>query len=323
MPEPIIATLTRIGTVEGFGAMIRHAAVPDWRRVVDEDTTGTALAHVASGLFEAHARDEAGFTWVEAAAWCPNLRRVAAAPDRLSLTVLGCSGTFAGPGGACSGYLLRTPEATVVVDLGSGTLANLQRHLDPGDLDAVVLTHEHPDHWLDLPLLRNALKYVFDVRDLAVYGTAGTLALARTLVGEMAPTLCWHTVDATSEVVVGDLRLRFGATDHPVETLAVRAEHGGRALLYSADTGREWRPGDLGAGVDLLLCEASFPPEHEDRHQHLSARQAGGFARDLGAGRLVLTHLSPGVDPADQARRAAAVYGGPVAVAEVGATYDV
>jgi hypothetical protein len=61
VPEPIISTLTRIGTVEGFGALIRHSAVPDWRRVVDEDTSGTALAHLTGGLFEAHARDEAGF----------------------------------------------------------------------------------------------------------------------------------------------------------------------------------------------------------------------------------------------------------------------
>lgn len=61
VPEPIISALTRIGTVEGFGAMIRRSVVPDWHRVVDEDTAGTALAHLAGGLFEAHARDEAGF----------------------------------------------------------------------------------------------------------------------------------------------------------------------------------------------------------------------------------------------------------------------
>jgi hypothetical protein len=60
VPEPVIATLTRVGTVEGFGGLIRHSPIPDLRRVVDEDTRGTALAHLGSGLFEAHARDEAG-----------------------------------------------------------------------------------------------------------------------------------------------------------------------------------------------------------------------------------------------------------------------
>jgi hypothetical protein len=61
IPDPISATLTRVGTVEGFGALIRYEAIPDMRRVVDEDVSGTALAHLGSGLFEAHARDEAGF----------------------------------------------------------------------------------------------------------------------------------------------------------------------------------------------------------------------------------------------------------------------
>jgi ribonuclease BN (tRNA processing enzyme) len=243
----------------------------------------------------------------------------------LTVTVLGCSGTYAGPGGACSGYLVRSPGVTLVVDLGSGTLANLQRHVDPRDLDAVVLTHEHPDHWLDLPLLRNALRYVFGVGDLRVYGTAGTHRMARAIIGELDPTLVWHTVDATSVVEVGDLTVRFSATDHPVETLAVRVDHDptDRALVYSADTGPAWNPGPLGGDVDLLLCEASFAPAHEGRHQHLSARQAGAYARVLGAGRLVVTHVPPGVEPDDQRRLAARAFDGPIDVAQVGRTFTV
>ena len=59
--DPVITTLTRIGTVEGFGAMIRYANVDDLQRFFDESIAGTALAHLDRGLFEAHARDEAGF----------------------------------------------------------------------------------------------------------------------------------------------------------------------------------------------------------------------------------------------------------------------
>jgi ribonuclease BN (tRNA processing enzyme) len=119
------------------------------------------------------------------------------------------------------------------------------------------------------------------------------------------------------------LTLRFGLTDHPVETLAVRIEAGGRALLYSADTGSGWDPGPLGDGVDVLLCEASLAPDHEGQVQHLSARQAGTLARAIGAGRLVLTHIVPGVDEDDQRARAAATYGGDVAVATTGATFTI
>jgi ribonuclease BN (tRNA processing enzyme) len=243
--------------------------------------------------------------------------------DELTVTVLGCAGSYAGPGGACSGYLVRSPGATVVVDLGAGTLANLQRHVELRDIDAVVLTHEHPDHWLDLPLLRNALRYFLDVRDLPVHGTAGTHRLATELSTELAPTLVWHTIDASSTVTVGDLDLRFSRTDHPVETLAVRVDHSGRSLVYSADTGPAWRGDDLGGGVTTVLCEASFPPAAEGTHQHLSARQAAELAGALGAERLVLTHVSPGVDPADQARRAAAAFAGSVDLATTGATFTV
>jgi ribonuclease BN (tRNA processing enzyme) len=244
--------------------------------------------------------------------------------DPLTVTVLGRAGTYPGPGDACSGYLLRAGGANVVVDLGAGTLANLQSHLDLATLDAVVLTHEHPDHWLDLTLLRNAFRYVLGLGDLPVYGTAGTRHLAAALLDELEPTLAWHTIEPASSVALGPLDLRFGRTDHPVETLAVRVEAGGRTLLYSADTGPAWDPGDLGAGVDLLLCEASLRPVHEGEVQHhLSARQAGALARAMGAGRLVLTHLVPGVDPDAQRADALAAFGGQVEVAATGATLAV
>ncbi|HEX8803905.1 MAG TPA: MBL fold metallo-hydrolase, partial [Acidimicrobiales bacterium] len=237
------------------------------------------------------------------------------------VTVLGSSGTYPGAGEACSGYLVRSPGATVAVDLGSGTLARLQEHVEVADLDAVVLTHEHPDHWLDLPVLRNAMRYVLGLAGLPVHGTAGTLAAALAVAGELGPTLVWSTIEAGSEVAVGDQRLRFSRTDHPVETLAVRVDTGGRSLLLSADTGPGWDPGPAGAGVDLFVCEATLRPEDEGRAQHLSARQAGALARSLGAGRLVVTHVAPGVDDAAQGRAAAEAFGGPVDVAADGATY--
>jgi ribonuclease BN (tRNA processing enzyme) len=241
----------------------------------------------------------------------------------MTMTVLGCYGTFAGPGGACSGYLVRGGGVAVALDLGAGTLANLQRHLPVDGLDAVVLSHEHPDHWLDVPLLRNALRYVLGHpdRELPVYGTAGTRALAGAVIGELAPTLAWHTIDAASVVEIGGLRLRFSQTDHPVETLAVRVDGGGRSLLYSADTGAGWAPGDLAGGVGTFLCEAALPPEEEGSFQHLSAAQAGALAADVGAERLVLTHLVPGADVQGQRARAAAAFAGPLDVAVTGADY--
>jgi ribonuclease BN (tRNA processing enzyme) len=241
----------------------------------------------------------------------------------VTLTVLGCSGTYPGDGGACSGYLVRSPDASLVVDLGAGTLANLQRHLAIGEIDAVVLSHVHPDHWLDLPVLRNAMRYVLGIGGLPIYGTAETWLMAEVIIGELPPTMLWHNIDESSVVEVGDQVVRFSRTDHPVETLAVRVDAAGRSLLYSADTGSAWYPGETGADVDLMVCEASLPTEHEGQVQHLSARQAGKLARTLGAGRLVVTHVVPGVDAEAQLGMAGQAFGGPVELATANRSYEV
>lgn len=242
----------------------------------------------------------------------------------LGITVLGSAGSYAEPGNACSGYLVRSPAATVVLDLGNGTLANVQRHVALADLDAVVLSHDHPDHWLDLPILRNALRYYLEVEGLRVYGTAGVLDQASVVISELEPTLVWTTIDATTgELAIGDQRLSFSRTEHPVETLAVRVEAAGRTFVYTSDTGSGWSPGGFLDDVDLLLCEATIPAKYEDVSLHLTGGQAGALARSGGVGRLVLTHIAPGVDAEAQRLAAADEFGGPVELATAGATFTV
>lgn len=239
----------------------------------------------------------------------------------LSLTVLGCGGTYAGPGNACSSYLLRTADTTVLCDLGPGALANAQRHVDLVDIDAIVLTHEHADHWTDLPVTRNVYRYVLDRPDLPVFATAGTQALARPLCGRGEPFV-WTRIQDGDRATIGDIAFRFSRTDHPVETLAVLAEADGVSVVYSADTGPGWSPRAFGVRPDLALLEATFDREHTNP-VHLTAAQAGERAAEVGARRLVLTHLLPGTDPAGQRAAAAATYGGPVEMAEPGATFTV
>lgn len=237
----------------------------------------------------------------------------------LTVTVLGCAGSYPAPGEACSSYLVRSPRTTIWLDAGSGSLANLQRHVDIVDVDAVVLTHEHPDHTGDLAGFYVACKYYLHREHVPVYAPA---SVADT-VYYSGPPIAWHIVTDGSEVDVGGLHLSFSRTDHPPETLAVRVDGEGRSLGYSADSGPAWSLSKLGPGLDLALCEATYLSEHEGRAQHMSARQAGTSGREAGVGRLVLTHQQPGTDRDAVLAEGSAAFGSAVEVAVEGAVFDV
>jgi ribonuclease BN (tRNA processing enzyme) len=217
----------------------------------------------------------------------------------MELTVLGCSGSFGAPaGGACSGYLVRTAGAMLWLDCGNGTLANLQRHAAVDDVTAVVVTHWHPDHCVDLYGLHVLFKYGLERRGLPVFAPEGTEQRLGTLVdGDWGGVFAWAAVGDGDTATVEDCGLRFSRTDHPPPTTAVELSADGKRLVYTADTGPDWSPEVFGPGADLILSEATFQRDNEGTGIHLSARQAGELARAAGARRLMLTHLWPGLDP--------------------------
>ena len=239
----------------------------------------------------------------------------------LTVTILGCSGGYARAGGACSGYLVRSGTTTVWLDAGAGTLANLQRYIALEDIDAVVLSHEHPDHWRDIEGLYVAYRYGDVVREnIPVFAPAGLRELAYF---DTEPVLDWHTVADGDAVDVGGLRLSFSRTDHGPETLGVRIDNDGRSLAFSADTGPAWSFARLGTGINLALCEATLDEAEEGTVQHLSGRQAGAMAASAGVERLVLTHFWPTHDPAAVAASAQQTFTGPLARAAIGEEYEV
>ncbi len=240
----------------------------------------------------------------------------------LTVTVLGCSGSYAAPGNPCTGYLVRSDSAAVLLDCGPGTLGPLQEAIDLAELSAVVLTHCHPDHWLELPVIRNVYIWFVPRDGVSVYGTAETRAMDRAITvlrsGRTDP-LDWTVIEPASELTIGDQQWSFALTDHPVETLAPRVDAGGRSFAFSSDTGPGWDFRSLGAGINLAMCDASHGREHEDQGiPHMSARQAARAASAAGAERLVLTHLAPGCDPDAQLAEAEEVFAGDVDVARPG-----
>lgn len=242
----------------------------------------------------------------------------------MRVTVLGCSGSYAGPGGACSGYLVQGGGVNLWLDAGPGSLANLQRHIELDDLDGIVLSHAHPDHWVDFLPFHNVVRYIKKRSGLPVWSPRRVRELAEAVNGELTHAVDWTIIDESSHVELGGLRLSFARTDHGPETLAVRIDdRDGSSLAYTADTGPAWSLTELGRGIHTALVEATFPLEDEGRFQHLSGRQAGLQATAAGVGRLLLTHVQPGIDPARQVADARTAFTGPVEAVTTNTTYEI
>lgn len=237
----------------------------------------------------------------------------------MELTVLGVCGSYGSPagGGACSGYLVRAGGTAIWMDCGNGTFANLQRHLPLDDVSAVVITHEHPDHCVDLYGLHVLFRYGLGRSGLPVLAPPGVEARMGALVGgDWGGTFAWSEVDDGDTTTVGDVGLRFSRTAHPPPTVAVELSADGRRLVYTADTGPDWSVEAFAPGAQLVLSEATFQASQEGAGGvHLSARQAGEAARAAGARRLVITHLWPTLDPVASLAEASEAYGDAVTLA--------
>jgi ribonuclease BN (tRNA processing enzyme) len=214
-----------------------------------------------------------------------------------------------------------------MLDAGPGTFSHLQRWLAPERVDAVVLTHEHPDHWTDVESFAvwagygpgRAHFWPQDGRPLTVYAPPGLRQWSHFAT---APWLDWRELAPAMVLTIGDLEARFVATDHGPPTLAVGLVHQGVTLAYSADSGPGWSVEELGPVIDCFLCEATYTQESEGSFQHLSGRQAGTMARAADVGRLIITHRWPTVS-ADAVRREAEVaFGRRVEQATVGDVFE-
>jgi ribonuclease BN (tRNA processing enzyme) len=252
----------------------------------------------------------------------------------LKLTVLGCSGSLPGPDSPAAGYLVEAEGFRLLVDLGQGAFGALQRYAQPTDVDAIVISHLHADHCIDLTAYVVALRYggagyraAGPESRIPLIGPSGTRDRIGAAYDPLARKLGLQELFGFSTPSDGDLGpfgISFATTNHPVRTSAVRITHGGKSLVYSADTGECPDLVTLAQGSDLFLCEATFGPGEEYTPDlHLTARQAGEHATKAGVDRLVVTHVPPWVSREVQREEAAAAFDGKVEVATAGAQFEI
>jgi ribonuclease BN (tRNA processing enzyme) len=246
------------------------------------------------------------------------------------VVVLGGAGTYPAPGAACSGYLLRAEGAEVWVDAGPGTLANLQRASDFRSLQALVLTHLHLDHVEDVYSFYHWIRFARTnpgLTGLPVHAPEGSGDhLAQILTpygaGTFGDYLVFHAIRAVGEgdqLRIGPFSLSFVRSRHPVETYAVRAEAGGRVLVYTADTGPSQPVTELAEGADLLIAEATLQAPVDGLEEvHMTAAEAGEMATAAGAGHLLLTHIPPDLDRDRSLEQARERYDGTISLASDG-----
>jgi ribonuclease BN (tRNA processing enzyme) len=252
------------------------------------------------------------------------------------LTVVGCSGSYPGPHSPASCYLLEAEDPRdpagrtwrVLLDLGSGALGALHVHADPLAVDAVLLSHLHADHCLDLSGYYVMRKYHPSGAQprIPVWGPAGTAdRMARAYDLPLDPGM-HHEFDFrewSGPIEVGPFSVTPVPMAHPVDAFGLRVSADGVTIAYTGDTGPTPALEDLARDADLFLAEASFrsvdtnPPD-----LHLTGADGGRVARRAGVRRLVLTHVPPWFDPADALAEAAAEYDGPIELARAGAVYD-
>jgi ribonuclease BN (tRNA processing enzyme) len=244
--------------------------------------------------------------------------------EALKITVLGAGPAYSNrPGSSGAAYLVESRGAAILLDLGQGSFPRLAAAIEPSRLDAVVISHLHPDHFIDLVPLRHYLAYQFHPpRRVRVLGPSGLAARIDALHAEPGFTAegldCGRLGPASTRI--GSMTIESRLVAHTDESYAVRLSHeDGPGLVYSGDCGVAEDLAPLIAVGDFLLVEVSFGagPVPKDV-LHLDAPAIAGLVRATHPGRILLTHLQMGFDPEEAIRIVADATDAPVSLVSPG-----
>lgn len=221
----------------------------------------------------------------------------------MQLTVLGCYGPFPSAGGACSGYLLRENNCNLLIDCGNGVFSRLRQHLDYRLLDAVIISHLHPDHVSDIMVMRYALAFAEEGtlrrKPLKLYAPPEPEQEFERL--SYKDVYAVNTLQVGESLQVGPFWIDGVYGVHPFPSLALRFRSPSGTLVYSGDTEYCAELEEFAKEADLFLCEANYRKIDIEKGlpNHMSASQAAQIASAAGVRRLLLTHHYPENEPGD------------------------
>jgi ribonuclease BN (tRNA processing enzyme) len=243
----------------------------------------------------------------------------------MKITVLGRWGAYPEAGEATAGYLLQTDKHKVLLDCGSGVLANLFRHIRPEELDAVFLSHFHYDHCADLGCLLYTSKFamVFKKRlkPLPVFANKKRACFSKLSFNDYTIE---KEINPEKMVDIDGLQVSFYPTVHEEYNLAMRFEYNGKVLVYTGDLGPATRISDFCKNADLIICEASLFAHEEGLFPgHMTTKEAAQLASDSKARSLLLTHFPHVGEINNLALEAARYFKGMILLAEINKTFQI
>jgi ribonuclease BN (tRNA processing enzyme) len=247
----------------------------------------------------------------------------------MEITVLGCGAAFPRAGGACSGFLVTSGGTNIWIDAGNGTFSNLQKHITYWDVDALVITHAHPDHLADVMPFMYALGFdpEREATTIPVYAPFDIEPTLMTPLGGKSKEIFKTVFDfrkISERFEIGAVRFEPFPTQHPAESFGVRMTDDGKVAVYTSDTALFPGLADACRNADLLIAEATYVDRIQtDTGVHMWARETGRMATEAGAKRLVLTHIWATIDPDEAVAEAAEEFSGPVEAAVEGARYSI